>query len=53
MPMLKGAAVEELYRRGARGLAGGALERQAMKKLLLAAAPNSFSSLFTQAETIP
>ena len=27
MPMLKGAVVDELYRRGARGLAGGALER--------------------------
>lgn len=27
MPMLKGPAVEELYRRGARWLAGGALER--------------------------
>lgn len=27
MPMLKGAVVEELYRRGARWLAGGALER--------------------------
>jgi SnoaL-like domain len=27
MPMLKGKAVEELYRRGARWLAGGALER--------------------------
>ena len=27
MPMLKGPAVEELYRRGERWLAGGALER--------------------------
>ncbi|HET9206860.1 MAG TPA: nuclear transport factor 2 family protein, partial [Burkholderiaceae bacterium] len=27
MPMLKGAVVEELYRRGARWLAGGELER--------------------------
>jgi hypothetical protein len=27
MPMLKGAVVEELYKRGARWLAGGALER--------------------------
>jgi hypothetical protein len=27
MPMLKGPVVEELYRRGARWLAGGALER--------------------------
>ncbi len=27
MPMLKGAVVDELYRRGARWLAGGALER--------------------------
>jgi hypothetical protein len=27
MPMLKGPVVEELYQRGARWLAGGALER--------------------------
>jgi hypothetical protein len=28
MPMLKGPVVDELYRRGARWLAGGALERE-------------------------